>query len=75
LKLIVCQKEELEIERDSFKTKYNKLNQELNKMLNGNEKHTIDIELTLSENRYGFKIDLYQITIYFLIQIFKRKIK
>jgi len=75
LKLIVCQKEELEIERDSFKTKYNKLNQELNKMLNGNEKHIVDIELTLSENRYGFKIDLYQITIYFLIQIFKRKIK
>ncbi|CAF1346612.1 unnamed protein product [Adineta steineri] len=52
LKLIVCQKEELEIERDSFKTKYSKLNQELNKMLNGNEKHVIDIEHILSENRY-----------------------
>jgi len=54
LKLIVCQKEELEIKRDAFKTKYNKLNQELNKMLNGNEKHIIDIELIVSENRYGF---------------------
>jgi len=52
LKSIVCQKEELEIERDSFKTKYSKLNQELNKMLNGNEKNIIDIELVLSENRY-----------------------
>jgi len=52
LKLIVCQKEELEIERDSFKTKYLKLNQELNKMLNGNEKQIIDIELILSENRF-----------------------
>ncbi|CAF2030839.1 unnamed protein product [Rotaria magnacalcarata] len=52
LKLIVCQKEELEIERDSFKTKYNKLNQELNKILNGNQKHIVDIELVLSENRY-----------------------
>jgi hypothetical protein len=73
LKLILCQKEELEIERDSFKTKYNKLNHELNKMLNGNEKHIVDIELILSENRYRFQIN--QITIYFLIQIFKRKIK
>ncbi|CAF1060551.1 unnamed protein product [Rotaria sordida] len=52
LKLIVCQKEELEIERDSFKTKYSKLNQELNKILNGNEKHIVDIELVLSENRF-----------------------
>ncbi|CAF3785815.1 unnamed protein product [Rotaria sp. Silwood1] len=52
LKIIVCQKEELEIERDSFKTKYSKLNQELNKILNGNEKHIVDIELVLSENRY-----------------------
>ncbi|CAF4733399.1 unnamed protein product, partial [Rotaria sp. Silwood2] len=52
LKLIVCQKEELEIERDSFKTKFCKLNQELNKILNGNEKHIVDIELVLSENRY-----------------------
>lgn len=51
LKLIVCQKEELEIERDSFKNKYAKLNQELNKMFNGNEKQMIDIELVLSENR------------------------
>ncbi|CAF1336963.1 unnamed protein product [Adineta steineri] len=52
LKLITCEKEELEIERDSFKIKYNKLNQELNKMLNGNEKCIVDIELVLSENRY-----------------------
>jgi hypothetical protein len=51
LKLVMCQKEELEIERDSFKTKYSKLNQELNKMLNGNDKRVIDIELVLSENR------------------------
>jgi len=51
LKLIVCQKEELEIERDSFKNKYTKLNQELNKMCNGNEKQIVDIELVLSENR------------------------
>ena len=51
LKLIVCQKEELEIERDSFKTKYSKLNQELNKMLHGNEKNFVDIEAILSENR------------------------
>ena len=50
--MIVCQKEELEIERDSFKMKYLKLNQELNKMLNGNEKQVIDIELILSENRF-----------------------
>ncbi|CAF0725317.1 unnamed protein product [Didymodactylos carnosus] len=52
LKLIVCQKEELEIERDSFKTKYMKLNQELNKMLHGDEKRVVDIESVISENRY-----------------------
>lgn len=52
LKVLVCQKEELEIERDSFKTKYSKLNQELNKMLNANGKQIIDIESVLSENRY-----------------------
>ncbi|UJR36959.1 hypothetical protein I4U23_029667 [Adineta vaga] len=52
LKMVVCQKEELEIERDSFKSKYFKLNQELNKMLNGNDKRVIDIEQILSENRY-----------------------
>ena len=51
MKSIVCQKEELELERDSYKTKYTKLNQELNKMLNGNEKRIVDIELVLSENR------------------------
>lgn len=54
LKLVLCQKEELEIERDSFKTKYSKLNQEVNKMLNGNEQRIVDIELIISENRYFY---------------------
>ncbi|CAF1574431.1 unnamed protein product, partial [Adineta ricciae] len=52
LKIVVCEREELEIERDSFKSKYCKLNQELNKMLNGDENRVIDIELIFSENRY-----------------------
>ncbi|UJR09216.1 hypothetical protein I4U23_013464 [Adineta vaga] len=57
LKLLVCQKEELEIERDSFKNKSNKLN----KMFSGNENSLVDIELILSENQY-FKEKLNEIT-------------
>ncbi|CAF1101402.1 unnamed protein product [Adineta ricciae] len=48
IKSLVCQKDELEIERDSFKDKSTKLN----KMLTKSENSFVDVELVLSENRY-----------------------
>lgn len=72
LKLILCQKEELEIERDSFKVKYSKLNLELNKMLHGQDKPILDIELLLSENRWVLP-SRNRMSLNLLLKIFQRE--
>lgn len=52
LKQILDEKEELVTERDAFKVKYTRLNEELNTIVQGDTvKHIIDIDAKISENR------------------------
>ncbi|KRZ19299.1 Coiled-coil domain-containing protein [Trichinella zimbabwensis] len=52
LKMVLCEKEELTIERDGYQTKFNKVNQELYALLNGSGNNIPDVEDLLSENRF-----------------------
>ena len=46
------EKEELETERDAYKTKHQRLNSELNFVLKGDEKRIVDIDTLVMENKY-----------------------
>ncbi|OUC48600.1 hypothetical protein D917_01167 [Trichinella nativa] len=50
--MVLCEKEELTIERDGYQTKFNKVNQELYALLNGSGNNVPDVEDLLSENRF-----------------------
>ncbi|KRX99888.1 Coiled-coil domain-containing protein [Trichinella pseudospiralis] len=52
LKMVLCEKEELTIERDGYQSKFNKVNQELYALLNGSGNNIPDVEDLLSENRF-----------------------
>uniref|UniRef100_A0A915L150 Coiled-coil domain-containing protein n=1 Tax=Romanomermis culicivorax TaxID=13658 RepID=A0A915L150_ROMCU len=52
LKTLLCEKEELIVERDAYKTKTERQNAELNLILNGDERRLMDIDSLLGENRY-----------------------
>jgi len=52
LKSLLCEKEELVIERDAYKMKTDRLNNELNYILNGDENRVIDLDQLIAENRY-----------------------
>ena len=45
------EKEELVTERDVYKTKYERLNQELNYILKGDENRVVDIDALVMENK------------------------
>lgn len=45
------EKEELVTERDVYKTKYERLNQELNYILKGDENRVVDIDAVVMENK------------------------
>lgn len=49
---MLCEKEELIIERDAYKTKTERLNTELNFILNGDERRLMDVDSLVGENRY-----------------------
>lgn len=51
MKHLLDLKEELETERDTYKSKYNRLNTELNFIMRGDEKHVVDIDALIMENR------------------------
>ena len=40
------------MERDAYKTKYDRLNQELNYILKGDENRIVDIDALVMENKY-----------------------
>ncbi|XP_067947080.1 coiled-coil domain-containing protein 149-like [Watersipora subatra] len=52
MKQILDSKEELETERDAYKTKYERLNAELNFIMRGDEKQLLDIDGLLMENKF-----------------------
>jgi len=52
MKQLFDEREELVTERDTYKAKYNRLNEELNYILRGDEKHLVDIDALTMENRY-----------------------
>lgn len=49
------EKEELVTERDAYRTKYDRLNTELNYILRGDEKRIVDIDALSMENKYVLK--------------------
>lgn len=51
LQQVLDEKEELVTERDVYKTKYARLNQELNYILKGDEKRVVDIDALVMENK------------------------
>ena len=46
------EKEELVTERDVYKTKFDRLNQELNYILKGEENRIVDIDALVMDNKY-----------------------
>lgn len=52
MKQVLDLKEELETERDTYKTKYIRLNKEVNFIMRGDEKHVLDIDALIMENRW-----------------------
>jgi len=51
LQTVLDEKEELITERDVYKTKYDRLNQELNYILKGDENRVVDIDALIMENK------------------------
>ena len=51
IKQLLDMKEELETERDTYKSKYNRLNKEVNFIMRGDEKHVVDIDALIMENK------------------------
>ena len=51
MKQLLDMKEELETERDTYKSKYNRLNKEVNFIMRGDEKHVVDIDALIMENK------------------------
>lgn len=51
IKQLLDMKEELETERDTYKSKYNRLNKEVNFIMRGDEKHVVDIDAMIMENK------------------------
>ncbi|XP_013402327.1 coiled-coil domain-containing protein 149 [Lingula anatina] len=49
---VLDEKEDLETERDAYKTKYERLNRELNYILKGDENRILDIDALSMENKY-----------------------
>lgn len=45
------EKQEQETERDAYKTKYERLNQELNYILKGDEQRVVDLDALIMENK------------------------
>ena len=52
LQQVLDEKEDLETERDAYKNKYDRLNQELNFILKGDERRVVDIDALIMENKY-----------------------
>lgn len=48
---VLDEKEEQETERDVFKNKYERLNQEVNYILKGDENRIVDIDALVMENK------------------------
>ena len=51
LQQVLDEKEEQETERDAYKTKYERLNTELNFILKGDENRILDIDALVMENK------------------------
>ena len=51
LQTVLDEKEEHVTERDVYKTKYERLNQELNYILKGDENRVVDIDAIIMENK------------------------
>lgn len=45
------EKQEQETERDAYKIKYERLNQELNYILKGDERRVVDLDALIMENK------------------------
>lgn len=52
MRSLLCEKEELIVERDAYKSKTERLNNELNFILNGDENRITDVDQLVAENRY-----------------------
>ena len=52
LQQVLDEKEELVTERDVYKTKFDRLNQELNYILKGDENRIMDIDALVMDNKY-----------------------
>ena len=52
LQQVLDEKEELVTERDVYKTKFDRLNQELNYILKGDENRIVDIDALVMDNKY-----------------------
>lgn len=52
LQQVLDEKEELVTERDVYKTKFDRLNQELNYILKGEENRIVDIDALVMDNKY-----------------------
>lgn len=48
---VLDEKEDLETERDAYKNKYDRLNEELNYILKGDERRVVDIDALIMENK------------------------
>ena len=48
----IDEKQDLETERDAYKTKHESLNRQLSQLLTGDERRVIDVDAVISENAY-----------------------
>ena len=53
LQQLLDEKEELVMERDVYRNKYERLNKELNLILKGDERRILDIDALVTENRWA----------------------
>ena len=54
LQQVLDEKEDLETERDAYRTKHERLNTELNYILGGDDKRIVDIDALNMENKLVF---------------------
>ena len=52
LQQVLDEKQDQEMERDGYKIKYDRLNQELNYILKGDENRIVDIDALAMENKW-----------------------
>ena len=71
LQQVLDEKEELIMERDDYRHKYDRLNNELNYILKGDERRVLDIDSLIKENKSVCTVFTVALCVYCYVLFFK----